>query len=198
MNAVRHGLHARTVILRGETQADFDEIFNGLQDEYQPQSDSEQILVIRAAMALWKLVRAEIHVADACNAAKTAEERVAIFCKMTLATGRLDRVYLKTYKELERIKAAREPQPDPDPPHEPKVELKEKPPNGNKEDDENPRQPGRLLGRPRNRRAPIPLPPQGQPMPAPRPIPRCPESPSRRVAPSPRPRVLTIAPTALN
>ena len=138
MNAVRHGLHARTVILRGETQADFDEIFNGLQDEYQPQSDSEQILVIRAAMALWKLVRAEIHEAHACNAAKTAEERVAIFCKMTLATGRLDRAYLKTYKELERIKAAREPQPDPDPPHETKEEPKENPPNKMKEDDKNP------------------------------------------------------------
>ena len=48
MNAVRHGLHARTVILRGETQADFDEILNGLQDEYQPQSNSEQDLVNQA------------------------------------------------------------------------------------------------------------------------------------------------------
>ena len=116
MNAVRHGLHARTVILPGETEADFDEIINGLQDEYQPQSNSEQDLVNQAAMAQWKLRRAEIHEADACLEAQTAEERVAIFCKMTLATGRLDRSYLRAYKELERIKAACEPQPDPDRP----------------------------------------------------------------------------------
>ena len=57
---------------------------------------------------------------------------------MTLATGRLDRSYLKAYKELERIKAAREPQPDPDPPHATKEAPKENPPNKNKEDDENP------------------------------------------------------------
>ena len=81
MNALRHGLRARTVILRGETQADFDEIVNGLQDEYQPQSDSEQILVNQAAMAQWKLRRAEIHEADCCLEAKTAEERAAISAK---------------------------------------------------------------------------------------------------------------------
>jgi len=142
MNAVRHGLHARTVILRGETQADFDEIVNGLQDEYQPQSISEQDLVNQAAMAQWKLRRAEIHEGDACLEAQTAAERVAIFCKMTLATGRLDRSYLKAYKELERIKAAREPQPDPDPPHETRDEPKEtspgRKPGKEKEDDVNP------------------------------------------------------------
>ena len=138
MNAVLHGLHARTVILPGETEADFDEIINGLQDEYQPQSNSEQDLVNQAAMAQWKLRRAEIHEADACLEAQTAEERVAIFCKMTLATGRLDRSYLRAYKELERIKAAREPQPEPDPPHETKEAPKENPSNKMKEDHENP------------------------------------------------------------
>jgi hypothetical protein len=41
MNGLRHGLRARTVILPGEKQEDFDEILAGLQDEYQPQCQSE-------------------------------------------------------------------------------------------------------------------------------------------------------------
>jgi len=33
MNNLRHGLRARTIILRGEKQEDFDEIHAGLQDQ---------------------------------------------------------------------------------------------------------------------------------------------------------------------
>jgi hypothetical protein len=113
MNNLRHGLRARTVILRGEKQEDFDEIHDGLQDQYQPQNPAEQHLVDQAAIAQWKLVRAEAYEARAFAKDSSIEACQAIFSQMTLATGRLERAFFKAYKELERIKAARQKQPQP-------------------------------------------------------------------------------------
>jgi hypothetical protein len=108
MNALRHGLRARTVILPDENREDFDEILAGLQDQYQPQSASEQHLVDQAAIAQWKLVRAEAYEARSCEKDPSIEACNDMFRKMTLVTGRLERAFFKAYKELERIKAARE------------------------------------------------------------------------------------------
>jgi hypothetical protein len=110
MNALRHGLRARTVILKDENREDFDEILTGLQDQFQPQNPGERHLVDQAAIAQWKLVRAETYEARACTEDPSIEACTAVFCKMTLVTGRLERSYIKAYKELERIKAARDKQ----------------------------------------------------------------------------------------
>ena len=125
MNNLRHGLRAQTLILPGENPEDFDEILVGLLEEYQPQSPSEQSLVQDAAAAQWKIMRAEAYEARQCEKNPDIDARCAIFSHMTLVTGRLQRMYLKFYKELERIKAARAkaapqpaPQPETDPPKE--------------------------------------------------------------------------------
>jgi len=107
MNALRHGLRARTVVLPDENREDFDEILAGLQDQYQPQSPAEHHLVDQAAIAQWKLARAEAYEARCCEKDPSIEARSDVFRKMTLVTGRLERAFFKVYKELERIKAAR-------------------------------------------------------------------------------------------
>jgi hypothetical protein len=112
MNALRHGLRARTVVLHDENQEEFDQLFAGLQDLYQPQNAAEQHLVDQAVIAQWMLVRAEVYQAKSAKESPSAEARIAVFSRMTLVTGRLDRAYHKAYHELERIKAAREKQPD--------------------------------------------------------------------------------------
>jgi hypothetical protein len=117
MNALRHGLRARTVVLWDECQEDFDEIFNNLQNLYQPQNAAEQLLVEQAAIAQWKLVRAEVYEARMSEEHPSAAARCAIFIKMTMATSRLDRAYNKAYEELERIRAERSKPPEP--PHDP-------------------------------------------------------------------------------
>jgi hypothetical protein len=107
MNNLRHGLSARTIILPGETQEEFDEILAGLQQEYQPQSSSEHYLVREAAVAHWKLGRAAAYEASCCEKNPDLSACCALFSRMTLVTGRLQRIYLKFYKESERIKSAR-------------------------------------------------------------------------------------------
>ena len=112
MNNLRHGLRARTIILPGEKQEDFDEIHAGIQDQYQPQNPAEQYLVDQAAIAQWKLARAEAYEARSFAKDSSIEACDATFSHMTLVTGRLERAFFKAYKELERIKAARESQPE--------------------------------------------------------------------------------------
>jgi len=113
MNNLQHGLRARTVILPGENQEDFDQIHSGFQHQYQPQNPAEQCLVDQAAIAQWKLVRAEAYQARAFAQDSSIEACEAMFSRMTLVTGRLERTFFKAYKELERIKAARQKQPQP-------------------------------------------------------------------------------------
>jgi uncharacterized protein YecT (DUF1311 family) len=111
MNSLRHGLRASKIILPGERQEDFDHIHDGLQNLYQPQDQAEQYLVDQAAIAQWKLVRVEVLEADCFAAGQTPEARVPVFDRLTQIQGRLERAYFKAYKELERIKAARQKQP---------------------------------------------------------------------------------------
>jgi hypothetical protein len=111
MNALRHGLRAQKVVLPDEEQADFDQLHAEIQDQYQPQNQSEQELVNLAAIAKWKLVRAEGVEADCYAEAKSAKERAAVLDRMTQITCRLERAYLKDYDKLERIKNARQKPP---------------------------------------------------------------------------------------
>jgi hypothetical protein len=132
MNNLRHGLSARTVILPGESPDEFNEILAGLQQEYQPQSSSEHYLVREAAVAQWKLGRAAAYEASCCKENPDLSACCALFSRMSLVTGRFQRIYLKFYKELERIKtvraaareAAREKQPEQ--PNEPSTEKSAK------------------------------------------------------------------------
>ena len=112
MNSLRHGLRASKIILPGEQQEDFDHIHDGLQNLYQPQDQAEQYLVDQAAIAQWKLVRVEVLEADCFAAGQTPEARVPVFDRLTQIQGRLERAYFKAYKELERIKAARQKRPE--------------------------------------------------------------------------------------
>ena len=112
MNSLRHGLRASKIILPGEQQEDFDRLHDGLQNLYQPQDQAEQYLVDQAAIAQWKLVRVEVLEADCFAAGLPPEGRVPVFDRLTQVSGRLERAYFKAYKELERIKAARQKQPE--------------------------------------------------------------------------------------
>jgi hypothetical protein len=58
MNSLKHGLTARTVVLRGENQADFDRLHEQLLAEHAPAGTLETELVAEIAACLWRLQRA--------------------------------------------------------------------------------------------------------------------------------------------
>ena len=108
MNALKHGLRAqKIVILLGEDKGEFDKLHAGLQNQYQPQTPTEQDFVDQAAFAQWQLVRAETIAGKNYEATPNPLEHIAILNRISQIQARFERSYFKAYKELERIKSDR-------------------------------------------------------------------------------------------
>src|SRR6266567_571477 len=60
LNALRHGLRARTVVLPGEQPEEFQQLCDDLQAEWHPKSRTEQFYVEQMAVSQWKLNRMEM------------------------------------------------------------------------------------------------------------------------------------------
>ena len=53
LNGVKHGLTARTIVLKDESLTEFDELLDDVQAEHQPATPTEEALVLQIAMAIW-------------------------------------------------------------------------------------------------------------------------------------------------
>ena len=60
-NSLKHGLTAKTVVLPGEDQAEFDALQDSLMADYNPLTEHETQLVSEIAACLWRLSRARRH-----------------------------------------------------------------------------------------------------------------------------------------
>src|SRR5216110_2440149 len=60
LNALRHGLRAKTVVLPGEREDRFQKLCDDLHSEWLPQTRTEEIYVEQMAIAQWKLARTEV------------------------------------------------------------------------------------------------------------------------------------------
>jgi hypothetical protein len=58
LNGVTHGLTAATIVLKGESEADFTNLLASLEAEHDPVTPTEEALVVQLAMATWRLRRA--------------------------------------------------------------------------------------------------------------------------------------------
>ena len=57
-NAMRHGLTSARVVIKGESQAEFDALLAGLQASHKPANIAEEALVQQIAANYWRLLRA--------------------------------------------------------------------------------------------------------------------------------------------
>jgi hypothetical protein len=57
LNGVTHGLTAETLVLKGESESDFKNLFDSLEAEHDPATPTEEALVVQLAMATWRLRR---------------------------------------------------------------------------------------------------------------------------------------------
>jgi hypothetical protein len=53
-NALKHGIFAKMVLLKGEPQSDFDSLLSGLRDDLRPEGMLEKILVEKLASLIWR------------------------------------------------------------------------------------------------------------------------------------------------
>jgi len=114
MNALRHGLRARTVVLPGEDPQEFHRLCDDLEVEWHPQSRTEQFYVEQMAVSKWKLVRMEVGEVNIFTNANSGKSQLPLLDRFWQAEARLERSYARAQHELERLQNSRR-QPDPQP-----------------------------------------------------------------------------------
>ena len=114
MNALRHGLRARTVVLPGEDPTEFHQLCDDLEIEWHPQSRTEQFYVEQMAVSQWKLIRMEVVEVNIFKDADGPKNQLPMLDRLWQAECRLERSYARAQRELQRLQNSR-PQPDPQP-----------------------------------------------------------------------------------
>ena len=107
LNALRHGLRARTVVLPAEKSEDFHQLCNELEAEWQPQSRTEQFYVEQMAVSQWKLTRVEVAEKSILNQEFSAKIQIPLVDKLWQCQHRLERSYARAQRELERLQSSR-------------------------------------------------------------------------------------------
>jgi hypothetical protein len=118
MNALRHGLRARTVVLPGENHEEFTQLCDDLEVEWHPQSRTEQFYVEQMAVSQWKLIRMEVTEVNLFKDADSAKDQLPLLDRLWQAECRLERSYARAQRELERLQKSR-PTPEPPPVEDP-------------------------------------------------------------------------------
>ena len=128
LNGVTHGLTAETIVLKGESEADFTNLLNSLEAEHAPASPTEEALVVQLAMATWRLRRlyhAEagfytFKMKDTADSKKSRNlddaEHMGLIADWNNKTldmfsrqeGRLERSFYRALHELQRLCKQRE------------------------------------------------------------------------------------------
>ncbi len=113
MNALRHGLRARTVVLPGEDGDEFHQLCDDLEVEWQPQSRTEQFYLEQMAVSQWKLNRMELGEADLCKETITARTYISLLDLLWKAQTRMERSYARAHRELVRLQNSRKAEDTP-------------------------------------------------------------------------------------
>ena len=109
LNALRHGLRARTVVLPAENPEEFHQLCNDLETEWQPQSRTEHFYVEQMAISQWKLTRVEIAEKSIVSQEVSAKTQIPLLDKLWQCQGRLERSFARAQRELERLQNSRRP-----------------------------------------------------------------------------------------
>jgi hypothetical protein len=128
LNGVKHGLTAETIVLKGESQADFTAMLDSFEAEHDPTTPTEEALVVQLALANWRLRRLyhqeagfytcqlqsltgmqkDLNLDDAGrmgHAAAWSESTLNMFNRQE---GRLERTFYRALHELQRLRKERE------------------------------------------------------------------------------------------
>jgi hypothetical protein len=123
LNALRHGLCARTAVLPNENAEEFQQLCADLETEWHPQGRTEQYLLEQMAVAQWKAARACNMEYNIYDQGSLTESRMRTLEYVLKQQTRWERAYFKALRELQALQKPRPPQPEPpEPPEDTKPE----------------------------------------------------------------------------
>ena len=107
LNALRHGLRARSVLLPGEKPEEYSRLCNDLETDWQPRNRTEQLLVEQMAVAQWKLARMEVSERSIFEKEMPADKQLALLDRFSVQRGRLERSFSRAVREIEHLQKSR-------------------------------------------------------------------------------------------
>src|SRR3984957_10635651 len=113
LNALRHGLCARTTVLPAENAEEFQQLCADLETEWQPQGRTEQYLLEQMAVAQWKAARACNMEYNVWDQGALTESRMRTLESVLKQQTRWERAYFKALRELQALQKPRPSQPEP-------------------------------------------------------------------------------------
>ncbi len=103
LNALRHGLRARTVLLPGESQEEFDRLCDDLESEWQPKTRTELFYLEQMAVSQWKLARTEIAEKSIFAKITDPEIQIPMLDRIWQCQIRFERSFARAQRELKRL-----------------------------------------------------------------------------------------------
>ena len=107
LNALTHGLTARTAVLPSEDPAAYQQHHRQFHDEYRPATATETQLVHELADTSWRLNRIPLLEADVLSRAQSPAPAVAALATLGLHGQRLSRQFQKTLNQLRDLQVER-------------------------------------------------------------------------------------------
>jgi hypothetical protein len=106
LNALKHGLRARQLVLPSESQEEFDQLCHDLESEWQPETPTERICLENMVAAQWKLVRAESQEAF-LHSLPGDDPRCKQLDNILLFQDRFQRAFQRALRDLQKLQKDR-------------------------------------------------------------------------------------------
>jgi hypothetical protein len=113
-NALTFGLRARIVVLIDEDEAAYQQLWDVLESEWQPQAPTERILLERMAVAHWLLMRTDRSEERVFTATEPGAEQFALLDRVSAQRARLERSFSTAMRELKQLQNERRARTQPE------------------------------------------------------------------------------------
>ena len=135
LNALRHGLFAKAVVLPGENRESFNQLCDDLEKEWQPQTRTEQEYVEEMAACYWKKIRLQVAENSILAQDAAGKDQIRLADVIWKAQARMQRAFTRAQHDLqdlqkERRRATAPPAEAPRPEKSPSAEASRPPQNG--------------------------------------------------------------------
>jgi hypothetical protein len=112
-NALTWGLRARQLLIGIDDLADYQQLWDALDAEWQPQTHSERHYLDQMASAQWLLTRAARNESRIYDANLQLEKQLALLDRVSVQRVRLERSFTAAMRELKQLQKDRQARPQP-------------------------------------------------------------------------------------
>jgi hypothetical protein len=114
-NALTWGLRARNLLIGTDDPTEYQQLWDALDAEWQPQTHSERHYVDQMASAQWLLTRAARSESRIYDANLQLEKQLALLDRVSVQRVRLERSFTAAMREFKQLQKDRQARPQPQP-----------------------------------------------------------------------------------